>query len=73
MIWRGGQGPQGRIPAVFEDLRKQGYARARVDGDVHDHSTRCVSTSLKALIELVVDGSWSARQPHRSPIPSRPP
>jgi excinuclease ABC subunit A len=48
---------KGEYQSVFDDLRKQGYARARVDGEIHD-----LSDDIKQLdrykqhsIEVVVD------------------
>jgi excinuclease ABC subunit A len=47
---------KGEYQAVFEDLRKQGYARVRVDGKVHDLSDEIKLAKFKKhSIEVVVD------------------
>jgi excinuclease ABC subunit A len=47
---------KGEYQAVFEDLRKQGYARARVDGEIHDLSEAIQLDKHKShSIEVVVD------------------
>ncbi len=47
---------KGEYQSVFEDLRKQGYARARVDGEVHDLSGDIKLAKYKThTIEVVVD------------------
>ncbi len=48
---------KGEYQSVFDDLRKQGYARARVDGEVHDLSeqAKLADKYKKHTIEVVVD------------------
>jgi len=47
---------KGEYQAVFDDLRKQGYARARVDGEIHDLSDEMqLDKYKKHSIEVVVD------------------
>jgi excinuclease ABC subunit A len=47
---------KGEYQSVFEDLRKQGYARARVDGKVYDLSDEIkLDKNKKHSIEVVVD------------------
>jgi excinuclease ABC subunit A len=47
---------KGEYQSVFEDLRKQGFARARVDGEVHDLSDDVkLAKYKKHTIEVVVD------------------
>ncbi|MGD1120078.1 MAG: excinuclease ABC subunit UvrA [Dehalococcoidales bacterium] len=47
---------KGEYQSVFEDLRKQGYARARVDGEIHDLSDDMpLDKYKKHSIEVVVD------------------
>jgi excinuclease ABC subunit A len=47
---------KGEYQNVFEDLRKQGYARARVDGEIHDLSDDMpLDKYKKHSIEVVVD------------------
>jgi excinuclease ABC subunit A len=48
---------KGEYQSVFEDLRKQGYARARVDGEVHDLSEpiEALVKYKKHNIDVVVD------------------
>ena len=47
---------KGEYQSVFDDLRKQGYARVRVDGDVHDLSDEIpLDKYKKHSIEVVVD------------------
>ncbi len=50
------QDRKGEYQSVFEDLRRQGYARVRVDGDVRDLSeTITLDKYKKHSIEVVVD------------------
>ncbi|MFA5309334.1 MAG: excinuclease ABC subunit UvrA [Dehalococcoidales bacterium] len=47
---------KGEYQSVFDDLRKQGYARARVDGEIHDLSDDMpLDKYKKHSIEVVVD------------------
>jgi excinuclease ABC subunit A len=48
---------KGEYQSVFDDLRKQGYARARVDGEIQDLSgqARLTDKYKKHTIEVVVD------------------
>lgn len=48
---------KGEYQSVFDDLRKQGYARVRVDGEIHDLSeqVRLQEKYKKHTIEVVVD------------------
>jgi excinuclease ABC subunit A len=48
---------KGEYQSVFDDLRKQGYARARVDGEIQDLSgqVRFKDKYKKHTIEIVVD------------------
>ena len=47
---------KGEYQAVFEDLRKTGYVRVRVDGDIHDLSEQSqLDKKRKHSIEVVVD------------------
>ena len=48
---------KGEYQSVFEDLRKSGYARVRVDGEIHDLSEdiRPLDKYKKHSIEVVVD------------------
>ncbi len=47
---------KGEYQAVFQDLRKQGYARVRVDGEVHDLADEIQLDKFKKhSIEVVVD------------------
>ena len=47
---------KGEYQAVFDDLRKQGYARVRVDGEIHDLSDEMqLDKYKKHSIEVVVD------------------
>ncbi len=47
---------KGEYQAVFNDLRKQGYARVRTDGQVHDLSEEIqLDKNKKHSIEVVVD------------------
>jgi excinuclease ABC subunit A len=47
---------KGEYQAVFEDLRKAGYVRVRVDGRIHDLSEEFqLDKNKKHLIEAVVD------------------
>ena len=47
---------KGEYQSVFDDLRKQGYARVRVDGKVHDLSDEIkLDKNKKHSIEVVVD------------------
>jgi excinuclease ABC subunit A len=47
---------KGEYQAVFEDMRKQGFARVRVDGKVHDLSDEIrLDKNKKHSIEVVVD------------------
>jgi excinuclease ABC subunit A len=50
------KGRKGEYTSVFTDLRKQGYARVRVDGKVHDLSDDIKLSKFKThSIEVVVD------------------
>ncbi len=50
------QDRKGEYQSVFEDLRRQGYARVRVDGDIRDLSeTITLDKYKKHSIEVVVD------------------
>ena len=47
---------KGEYQAVFDDLRKQGYARVRVDKTIHDLSEEInLDKNKKHTIEVVVD------------------
>ena len=47
---------KGEYQAVFDDLRKTGYARVRVDGEIHDLSGQFqLDKNRKHSIEVVVD------------------
>ena len=47
---------KGEYQAVFEDLRKSGYARVRVDGEIHELSEQFqLDKNKKHSIEVVVD------------------
>jgi len=47
---------KGEYQSVFDDLRKAGYARARIDGQVHDLSEELqLDKNKKHFIEAVVD------------------
>ncbi len=47
---------KGEYQAVFQDLRKAGYARVRIDGDIHDLSEDFqLDKNKKHTIEVVVD------------------
>ncbi len=47
---------KGEYQSIFDDLRKQGYARVRVDGEVHDLSERIPLDKYKQhSIAVVVD------------------
>ncbi|MFC1893868.1 excinuclease ABC subunit UvrA [Chloroflexota bacterium] len=47
---------KGEYQAVFDDLRKAGYVRVRVDGHIHDLSEECqLDKNKKHTIEAVVD------------------
>ena len=47
---------KGEYQAVFDDLRKTGYVRVRVDGDIHDLSEQSqLDKNRKHSIEAVVD------------------
>jgi excinuclease ABC subunit A len=48
---------KGEYQSVFDDLRKQGYARVRVDGEIHDLSEtiELLAKYKKHTIEVVVD------------------
>ena len=47
---------KGEYQAVFDDLRKTGYVRVRVDGDIHDLSEQSqLDKNKKHSIEAVVD------------------
>jgi len=47
---------KGEYLSVFEDLRKAGFARVRVDGDIHDLSDQFqLDKNKKHSIEVVVD------------------
>jgi excinuclease ABC subunit A len=47
---------KGEYQAVFDDLRKEGYVRVRVDGDIHDLSEEFqLDKNKKHSIEAVVD------------------
>ncbi len=49
-------GRKGEHKAIFEDLRKNGYVRVRVDGEVHDlDETLVLDRYKKHDIEVVVD------------------
>ena len=61
---------KGEYQDVFDDLRKQGYARVRVDGKIHDLSEDIkLDKNKKHSIEVVVDrlviGQSGSQQPHR--------
>ncbi|MCJ7605385.1 MAG: excinuclease ABC subunit UvrA, partial [Dehalococcoidales bacterium] len=50
------QDRKGEYQSVFEDLRKQGYARVRVDGETHDLSETITLAKYKShTIEVIVD------------------
>tara|TARA_B100000315_G_scaffold160284_1_gene148804 strand:+ start:1977 stop:4922 length:2946 start_codon:yes stop_codon:yes gene_type:complete len=50
------KGRKGEYQAVFDDLRKAGYARVRVDGQTHDLSDDLrLAKNKKHTIEVVVD------------------
>ncbi|GAH83113.1 unnamed protein product, partial [marine sediment metagenome] len=50
------RGRKGEYQAVFSDLRKAGYARVRVDGEVRDLSSEIrLDKNKKHSIEVVVD------------------
>ncbi|MDD4986561.1 MAG: excinuclease ABC subunit UvrA, partial [Dehalococcoidales bacterium] len=47
---------KGEYQAVFDDLRKTGYVRVRIDGDIHDLSEQLhLDKNKKHSIEAVVD------------------
>ena len=47
---------KGEYSTIFEDLRKSGYARVRVDGDIHDLSDEFqLDKNKKHSIEAVID------------------
>jgi len=47
---------KGEYQSVFDDLRKAGYVRVRVDGDIHDLSEQAqLDKNRKHSIEVVVD------------------
>jgi len=47
---------KGEHRVVFQDLQKQGYVRARVDGEIYDLSEEiCLDKNRKHTIEAVVD------------------
>ena len=47
---------KGEYQSVFDDLRKQGYARVRVDGEIHELSEKIQLDKFKKhSIEVVVD------------------
>jgi excinuclease ABC subunit A len=47
---------KGEYQSVFQDLRKAGYARVRIDGDIHDLSEDFqLDKNRKHTIEVVVD------------------
>ena len=49
------RGKKGEHNKVFEDARKQGYVRVRVDGEIHDLSEELSWQDEKHNIEIVVD------------------
>ena len=50
------RGKKGEHVKVFEDARKQGYVRVRVDGEIHDLSEEFkLAKTKKHNIEIVVD------------------
>ena len=50
------RGKKGEHVKVFEDARKQGYVRVRVDGEIHDLSEELkLAKTKKHNIEIVVD------------------
>ena len=50
------RGKKGEHSRVFEDARRQGYVRVRVDGEVHDLSEEFkLAKTKKHSIEIVVD------------------
>ena len=50
------RGKKGEHNKVFEDARKQGYVRVRVDGEIHDLSEEFkLAKTKKHNIEIVVD------------------
>ncbi len=56
---------KGEYQALFDDLRKSGYARARVDGEVHDLSEdipldKFKKHSIEAVVDRLVIGQGSA-------------
>lgn len=69
------RGKKGEHSKVFEDARRQGYVRVRVDGEIHDLSEEFkLAKTKKHSIEIVVDRrchpSGCARPHHR--LGSRP-
>ena len=55
---------KGEYQSVFEDLRKQGYARVRVDGEIHELSDEIQLDKFKKhSIEVVVDRLVVGRSP----------
>jgi len=47
---------KGEYQSIFEDLRKQGYARVRVDGEIHDLSEDIqLDKYKKHSIEVIID------------------
>ena len=50
------RGRKGEFPALFEDLAKRGFARARIDGDVRDLSEKIrLDRYFKHDIDVIVD------------------
>ena len=57
------RGKKGEHSRVFEDARRQGYVRVRVDGEVHDLSGEFkLAKTKKHSIEMVVDRVVSRRE-----------
>jgi excinuclease ABC subunit A len=55
---------KGEYQSVFDDLRKQGYARVRVDGEIHELSEKIQLDKFKKhSIEVVVDRLVIGRGP----------
>jgi len=74
------RGPQGEHERVFEDARRAGYVRVRVDGEIRDLGEEIeLDKNKKHTIEVVVDrlivrtpGRTAAGRTTGSPTRSRP-
>jgi len=58
---------KGEYQAVFDDLRRAGYVRVRVDGDIHDLSEQLVldknrKHSIEAVVDRLVIGQSGTRE-----------